>query len=82
FVENGIIVEKSDVNPNIRNGKIRTYLRTAQRPRLMWRAKAIAGRHVWADKYFGDAIIVSDEFYEQLKKSEMGSFTALECRVE
>lgn len=82
FIDNGIIVEQSDVNLWIRKGVVKRCNPTAQRPRLMWRASAIAGRHIWADRLFAEAVVVSDEFHAALKARKMGGFTALESRVD
>ena len=82
FVENGLIVEKSDVAPWFLQGKLMGYMPTSQAPRLMWRADAIKGRHLWADTHYKRANVVSDDFYAVLKKQKIGSFLAIESRVE
>lgn len=82
FVEGGIVVEKSDVAPRILQGKLTRYMPTSQSPRLMWNADAIKGRHLWADTYLKSANVVSDEFYVELTKHKIGSFLAIESRID
>ena len=82
FVEGGIIVEKSDVAPLILQGKLTHYMPTSQSPRLTWNAGAIKGRHLWADIYLKSANVVSDEFYAELNELKIGSFLAIESRID
>jgi hypothetical protein len=83
FVEGGIIVDKSDVAPqSTPKGTFIGYFPTSQSPRLMWNADAIKGRHLWADLYFKSANVVSDEFYAEITARKIGSFLAIEGRVE
>lgn len=83
FVDSGIIVEKSEVAPqSTPKGRFIGYFRTNQSPRLMWNAQAVKGRHLWADEHMKSANTVSDEFYEELKKRKIGSFLAIEGRID
>lgn len=82
FIDGGIIVEKSDVAKDHLDGELIGYGATSQAPRLMWSAESIKGRHIWADKFFAKGRTVSDEFYEELKKRKIGSFLAIEGRIE
>lgn len=83
FVEGGIIVEKSDVVPrSTPKGTFIGYFPTKLSPRLMWNADAIKGRHLWADLHFKAANVVSDELYAELKDRKIGSFLAIESRID
>jgi hypothetical protein len=82
FIEGGIIVEKSDVAESVYQGEVTHYDRTSLAPRLIWNADAIKGRHIWADKFFPKGRTVSDEFYTELKKQKIGSFLAIESRID
>lgn len=83
FIDGGIVVEKSEVAPrSTPKGTFVGYFPTSQARRLMWRPEAIKGRHLWADSNFKSANTVSDEFYGELKKRKIGSFLAIEARIE
>jgi len=81
FIDDGIIVEESDVNRSYLKGEFIHLLPTSQQPRLMWRASKIAGRHLWADSMFAGANIASDALYAALKAEKTKGFFAIECRI-
>ena len=73
----GIVPEDSEVEPVFRDGKLLRYERTKVRPKITWKAGAIAGRHFWMDRCFTDNIYCSDDFLNELKRRKIGHFRAL-----
>ncbi len=79
-IDNGIVVDESDVKAVLRRGEVSHYRSTAQRPRLMWRRSAVGDRHLWNDPHLPRAIVVSDAFYADLKEHGVVGFQAHEAR--
>ena len=82
FVDDGIVVEQSDVAPHPRGGTFRRYLTRNMTPNLMWKASKVAGRHIWADRYLPHEIVVSDELYAEMKRRNMLTFVTKESRID
>ena len=82
FVEGGIVVEKSEVAISYYKGEVSHYNTTRLDPRLMWNPDAIRGRHIWADANLKHMNTISDQFCEELKKRKIGSFLAVEGRID
>ena len=77
FVD-GIIAEQSEVGPIYApNGDLGFYGIGAH-PRIVWRREAVAGRHVWADKYLNHMTFCSDEFMAEMRKRKMKLFLETE----
>lgn len=72
FVD-GIVIEQSEVKPMMHEGKM-WRLSHGSRAKIVWCASAIAGRHVWADRYRDDDMYCSDAFMKELNSRKMGSF--------
>lgn len=79
-IENGIVVNESDVNEVYVNSQLRGYGTTALRPRLMWRKSAVGHRHLWTDRYLRKAIVVSDELFTDLEGQGVRGYQAHETR--
>ena len=79
-LENGIVVDESDVNEVIIKDQVHGYLPTAQRPRLMWRKSVVGGRHLWTDQHLKNAIVVSDDLFAELEKHGVRGYQAHESR--
>jgi|GEM_PF-3397845 len=79
-LENGLVVEESDVREFFIGGKFIAYLNTSLRPRLMWRKSVVGDRHLWTDKYLKEEIVVSDELYAEFVKHKIEGFQAHESR--
>ena len=78
---NAIDPEESQVVAKYKNEKLVRYARLAVRPKITWRADAIAGRHLWMDQYFQDDIYCSDEFMDELKRRNITHFRAIRSYV-
>lgn len=77
----GVMEEESEVGPMYnRHGRLGFYS-TAIAPKIVWRADAIAGRHVWADRYMKNRFFCSDEFLTEIEKRKMGLFNKTESFV-
>jgi len=81
FIDDGIIVDKSQVGPIVVAGKLGFYS-TPARPKLVWKKAKIAGRHVWADRYLKDRFCVSDAFFEEVSRLKIKLFRAIESFEE
>jgi len=81
FIDDGIIVDKSQVGPIVVAGKLGFYS-TPARPKLVWKKAKIAGRHVWADRYLKDRFCVSDAFFEEVSRLKIKLFDATESFEE
>lgn len=90
WVEDGIIIEQSDVclshithvqAPDGRRFPLPPRLEiTRHPPRLMWDPSAVGNRHVWADTRLKRVMVVSDQLYQALKSEGLTGFQAQECR--
>ncbi|WP_372572790.1 imm11 family protein [Ruegeria jejuensis] len=80
FIEDGIIVDESSVQPVMRRGKIGFYSSNAW-PKLVWRSDKIKGRHVFADRYLGLRFCVSDAFLEAAEDRGFGGFSKIESFI-
>lgn len=81
FVEGGIIPEQSEIRVNMWQGEVSHYGATTLSPRLMWRAEAVAGRHIWADRHLPATVVVSDTLFARMKAQNMTGFLAIEGRI-
>lgn len=82
FVADGIVPEASEVRVHLWKGEVSHYGATTLSTRLTWRASAVAGRHIWADRYLPAVNVVSDAFYVELRARNMGGFLAIEGRLD
>lgn len=80
FIDDGIIVDESDVQPVVRKGKTRFYSSSAW-PKLIWRSDKIKDRHVFADSYLRDRFCVSDAFLEAVENRGFKGFNKIESFV-
>ncbi|MDP5216287.1 hypothetical protein Q5Y75_03575 [Ruegeria sp. 2205SS24-7] len=81
FIEDGIIVDESSVEPVMRRGKIGFYSSNAW-PKLVWRSDKIKGRHVFADRFLGDRFCVSDAFLAAAEGRGFGGFSKIESFIK
>lgn len=81
FIDDGIIVEKSDVEPVVRHGEIRRYSSTA-RPKLVWRREKIKNRHVFADRFLASRFSVSDALMAAIEARNLSGFSKTESFEE
>jgi hypothetical protein len=70
-ISDGVIEEKSDVGlMGERHERLAAY-GTPAHPTITWKAAAIAGHHVFTDKYLRRRIFVSDEFRQRMKRDKI-----------
>lgn len=79
FIDNGIIVEESDVKPRKfnPNGLYATQIP----PRITWRATKVSGLHIWADARLESHIVVSNELMAKIRASDLSGYIAKESRL-
>ena len=71
YIDDGVIEEKSDVGlMGERHERLAAY-GTPAHPTITWKAAAIAGHHVFTDKYLRRRIFVSDEFRQRMKRDKI-----------
>ncbi|WP_282120900.1 imm11 family protein [Ruegeria atlantica] len=80
FIDDGVIVDESDVQPVVRKGKIRFYSSSAW-PKLVWRSDRIKDRHVFSDSYLRDRFCVSDAFLEAAEDKGFKGFQKIESFI-
>jgi hypothetical protein len=81
-VANGIIPERSEVRVDHRKGEISHYSARTLPPRLTWRRSAVAGRHIWADRYLPAVNSVSDALHAQMSARGMTGFLAIGSQTD
>lgn len=88
YVDDGIVVEESDVTPSSithvqapdgRSIPLPPRLDvTKYPPRLMWHRSAVGDRHIWIDKRLRNRVVASDDLYQAMKDAGITGFQAQE----
>ncbi len=81
FVD-GVVIEQSEVKKmhSFSTGEFWS-LDSSISAKIIWRASAIKGRHIWGEKYLGNDVFCSDEFMAELEQQKIKVFNKIKSYV-